>query len=462
MLTAGMTAVCAIASSKIKMSEKVTVRTNLPRIAELRTLLLASFGGALEFYDFIIFVFFAGVIGNLFFSPRFPDWVRQLQTFGIFAAGYFARPLGGIVMAHFGDTRGRKRMFMLSVVLMAFPTLVIGLLPTYQSIGITAPLLLLAMRLLQGIAIGGEAPGAWVFVAEHARRDRVGLAIGLLTSGLSCGIMLGSLITTAITLGFTPAQITSGLWRVPFVIGGIFGFIAMLLRRWLQETPVFEQIQRRAMVSRELPLRTILRSHRLAIVSSVVSTWMLTAVIVVVILMTPSLLQNVFRLSPRDVQLANLAGTAVLCLSTFATAVATDRFGVRRVTLALLPLLVIATYALYIGAERVTVGTASALYIRRCRCGRRGACTPHHGSRISFPGPFLRCFIPLQHIVCGFRRPDPRSRVLACTPQSTQSRALHRSRYHVGLSSHSKGTNYRPLHHETELNGDTRAMHNTV
>ena len=353
MLTAGMTAVCAIASSKMKMSEKVTVQTNLPRIAELRTLLLASFGGALEFYDFIIFVFFAGVIGNLFFSPRFPDWVRQLQTFGIFAAGYFARPLGGIVMAHFGDTRGRKRMFMLSVVLMAVPTLVIGLLPTYQSIGITAPLLLLAMRLLQGIAIGGEAPGAWVFVAEHARRDRVGLAIGLLTSGLSCGIMLGSLITTAITLGFTPAQITSGLWRVPFVIGGIFGFIAMLLRRWLQETPVFEQIQRRAMVSRELPLRTILRSHRLAIVSSVVSTWMLTAVIVVVILMTPSLLQNVFRLSPRDVQLANLAGTAVLCLSTFATAVATDRFGVRRVTLALLPLLVIATYALYIGAERV-------------------------------------------------------------------------------------------------------------
>lgn len=256
-------------------------------------------------------------------------------------------------MAHFGDTRGRKRVFMLSVVLMAVPTLLIGLLPTYQSIGITAPLLLLAMRVLQGIAIGGEAPGAWVFVAEHARRERVGFAIGLLTSGLSCGILLGSLVTTGMTLAFSQAQITSDLWRAPFVMGGIFGFIAMFLRRWLQETPVFQEMQQRAIVSRELPLRAVLRSHRRAIAASVVSTWMLTAVIVVVILMTPSLLLSAFRLPPSNVQLANLAGTAALCLSTFGTAVATDRFGVRRVTFVLLPLLAIATYALYIGAEHL-------------------------------------------------------------------------------------------------------------
>ena len=152
--------------------------------AEFRTLALASLGGALEFYDFIIFVFFTAVIGRLFFAASLPDWLRQFQTFGIFAAGYVARPLGGIVMAHFGDTRGRKRMFTLSVLLMAIPTLLIGFLPTYSSIGIGAPLLLLAMRIMQGIAIGGEAPGGWVFVAEHARHGRTGLAVGLLTGGL--------------------------------------------------------------------------------------------------------------------------------------------------------------------------------------------------------------------------------------------------------------------------------------
>src|ERR1700720_194424 len=166
--------------------------------SEVRILSLASIGGALEFYDFIIFIFFIAVIGKLFFAASLPEWVRQAQTFGIFAAGYLARPLGGIVMAHFGDTRGRKRMFTLSVLLMAIPTLLIGLLPTYQSIGVAAPLLLLLMRILQGVAIGGEAPGAWIFVAEHARLGRVGFAVGLLTSGLSLGILLGSLIATCL------------------------------------------------------------------------------------------------------------------------------------------------------------------------------------------------------------------------------------------------------------------------
>jgi MFS family permease len=324
-----------------------------PTVGEFRTLSLASLGGALEFYDFIIFVFLSGVIGRVFFSAGLPEWARQLQTFGIFAVGYFARPLGGIVMAHFGDTRGRKRIFTLSVLLMAIPTLLIGLLPTYRSIGIAAPLLLLLMRLMQGIAIGGEAPGAWVFVAEHARRERVGLAVGLLTSGLSFGILLGSLMAACINMAFSQTQIDNGVWRVPFVIGGVFGLIAMLLRRWLRETPVFEEMRRRAIESQEVPLRTVLQSHQPAIAVSLLSTWMLTAVIVVVILMTPALLQSMFRLAPTATQLASLAGTAALCISTIATGAATDRFGIRRVSMVLLPLLVVATYGLYIGAERL-------------------------------------------------------------------------------------------------------------
>ncbi|HYY31629.1 MAG TPA: MFS transporter, partial [Chthoniobacterales bacterium] len=263
-------------------------------VSEARILALASIGAALEFYDFIIFVFFANVIGQLFFAASLPDWVRQAQTFGIFAVGYLVRPIGGIVMAHFGDIRGRKRMFMLSVLLMAIPTLLIGLLPTYRSIGVVAPLLLLAMRVMQGAAIGGEAPGAWVFVAEHARRGRAGIALGLLTSGLSFGILLGSLTATSLSRIFSNAQIAAGAWRIPFLIAGVFGFIATWLRRWLKETPVFEEMQRRAALSRELPLRAVLKGHGPAIVTSIVSTWMLTAAIVVVILMTPSLAPILF------------------------------------------------------------------------------------------------------------------------------------------------------------------------
>ena len=319
-------------------------------LTEIRTLALASLGGALEFYDFVIFVFFTAVIGKLFFSASLPEWVREIQTFGIFAAGYLARPLGGIVMAHFGDMHGRKRMFTLSILLMAIPTLLIGCLPTYPTAGVIAPLLLLLMRVLQGVAIGGEAPGGWVFVAEHAQQQRVGLAVGLLTGGLSLGILLGSLVAVGLNFKFSQAEIASGFWRLPFVLGGVFGFIAMFLRRWLNETPVFEEMRQRAALSHELPLGTVLKKHRRAVAISVISTWMLTAAIVVVILMTPVLLQKLFGLAPRAVQMANLAGTAALCLSVVAIGVATDRFGIRRVSIPTLLLLIAATYGLYYGA----------------------------------------------------------------------------------------------------------------
>ena len=137
------------------------------------------------------------------------------------------------------------------------------------------------------------------------------------------------------------------------MIGGVFGFLAMFLRQWLGETPVFEEMRMRAAASRELPLRVTLRNHRRAVVTSAISTWVLTAVIVVVILMTPVLLQKLFGLASCGTQMANLAGTAALCLSTVMIGAATDRFGMRRVSVPALTLMIAATYALYLGAERM-------------------------------------------------------------------------------------------------------------
>lgn len=320
--------------------------------AGLHTLWLASLGGALEFYDFVIFVFFTSVLAKLFFSSGTAEWLRQVETFGIFSVGYLARPLGGVVLAHYGDTLGRKRVFTFSILLMAIPTLLIGLIPTYQSIGIAAPLLLVGMRILQGVAIGGEAPGAWVFVAEHARKRQTGFAIGLLTAGLSLGIFLGSLVATVMNVAFNSTQIAAGFWRIPFLIGGVFGFGALLLRQRLSETPVFEEIRSTAAAARELPLRLVLRKHLFGIAISVVSTWTLTASIVVVILMTPTLLQKLLHLDPFSTQVANLAGTAALALSTVLIGAATDRFGVRRVAVPILLTLILGAYGLYEGVGR--------------------------------------------------------------------------------------------------------------
>lgn len=280
---------------------------------DYKTLSLAALGGALEFYDFIIFVFFAVVIGELFFPADIPEWLRQFQTFGIFAAGYLARPLGGIIMAHFGDLIGRKRMFTLSIIMMALPTLLIGLLSTYAVLGIAAPLLLLLLRILQGAAIGGEVPGAWVFVAEHVPARRIGVACGTLTAGLTAGILLGSLVATAINRGMSPSEVSDWGWRLAFVLGGVFGIVAMYLRRWLHETPVFAEMQANKALAEELPLKTVLRSHKSSVVISMLLTWLLSAGIVVVILMTPTYLQKVHGISPADALTAN--SLAILALT---------------------------------------------------------------------------------------------------------------------------------------------------
>ena len=314
---------------------------------EVRTLTLAALGGALEFYDFIIFVFFTAVIAQLFFPPDMPDWLKQLQTFGIFAAGYLARPLGGIVMAHFGDRIGRKRMFMLSVLLMAVPTLLMGLLPTHASIGIAAPILLLLLRILQGAAVGGEVPGAWVFVSEHVPDSRVGFACGTLTSGLTFGILLGSLVATWVNTSWTHDDVLAWAWRLPFILGGLFGMLAVWLRRYLEETPVFEEMRRRREVVMGLPLKIVLQGHGGAVIRSMLITWMLTAGIVVVILMTPTLVQTMFAIAPATAAQASSIATFALCVGCVLYGIAVDRFGVERVLVVGASGLIAATAGLY-------------------------------------------------------------------------------------------------------------------
>lgn len=315
---------------------------------DARTLGLAALGGALEFYDFVVFVFFTATLGKLFFPPGTAPWLAQLQVYGIFAAGYLARPLGGIVMAHFGDRGGRKRMFTLSVLLMAVPTLLIGLLPTYAQIGLLAPLLLLLLRIVQGIAVGGEVPGAWVFVAEHVPPRHVGFACASLTAGLTAGILVGSLLAAWINTALTPEQVAGGGWRWPFLLGGAFGLFAVFLRRWLQETPVFVALRARRQLAEGLPVRQVLAGHAGAMVRSMLASWLLTAAIVVGVLLTPNLVQSSFGLPPALAFQGGSVATAALIFGCLAAGWAVDRHGVAATLLVGSLALLAAIYALYL------------------------------------------------------------------------------------------------------------------
>lgn len=314
---------------------------------DTRTLLLSALGGALEFYDFVIFVFLTETLRKLFFPVGTPEWLGTLQVYGIFAAGYLVRPIGGVVMAHFGDRSGRKRMFTLSVFLMALPTLFIGLLPTYAQVGVAAPLALLALRIVQGIAIGGEVPGAWTFVAEHAPRGRVGFACASLSAGLTAGILIGSLISTAINTWLAPAQVLDWGWRVPFLIGGVFGFLAVYLRRWLSETPVFAAMRESRQLVQELPLKQVLRDHLPGVALSMLVTWLLTAAIVVIILMTPTIVQQAFGMEPSRAFLGNSLAAFCLTLSAVGGGWLVDRIGRGRALLLGSLGVLLSSFALY-------------------------------------------------------------------------------------------------------------------
>ena len=317
---------------------------------QLKILTLASLGGALEFYDFVVFVFFASTMGALFFPADMPGWLKQVQTFGIFAAGYLARPLGGLVMAHFGDLRGRKRMFMLSILLMAVPTLLMGLLPTYAQIGVLAPILLLLLRIVQGAASGGEAPGAWVFVSEHVAPNRRNFACGSLSLGLLAGILLGSLVALLINTLLDAAALLAWGWRIPFVLGGVFGLLALHLRKQLHETPVFTALQAQKRLAEELPLKTVVREHLGSVALAMLLTWLLTAAVVVTILMMPTFLQGL-GVTRSDALTGNALAVLAAMLANLVAGRLADRFGAGRVLALWSLLLGIAFFVFYRQAQ---------------------------------------------------------------------------------------------------------------
>ncbi|MEI7053509.1 MFS transporter [Pseudomonas koreensis] len=332
--------------------------------SDYKTLGLAALGGALEIYDFIIFVFFALTLSQLFFPPEMPEWLRLLQSFGIFVTGYLARPLGGILMAHFADRLGRKKVFSLSILMMALPCLLIGIMPTYAQIGYFAPLLLLALRILQGAAVGGEVPSAWVFVAEHAPAGHRGYALGFLQAGLTFGYLIGALTATFLAQVFTPAEILDYAWRYPFLLGGVFGVIGVYLRRWLSETPVFMAMEAQREARVELPLRTVLREHRLAMLPAMLLTCVLTSAVVVFVVITPTMMQKTFGMTASHTFALSALGIVFLNIGCVIAGLLVDRIGAWRTVMLyslLLPLGISVLYScLIMGGNWVGLAYAVA------------------------------------------------------------------------------------------------------
>ncbi|CEJ12455.1 Proline/betaine transporter [bacterium YEK0313] len=207
-----------------------------------RQLMAASIGNVLEYYDFVVYAFLASTIATKFF-PSESEVAALLASFAAFGVGFLARPLGGAVIGRIGDKRGRKVALLITIFGMAVGTVGIGILPSFETIGIVAPILLVAMRLIQGLAAGGEWGGATAFIIESAPQGRRGLFGGIGQASIASASLLGSLVVAIVAGLVTAQQMNDWAWRIPFLLGGLLVPVGFYMRRNIEETPAFTAAQ---------------------------------------------------------------------------------------------------------------------------------------------------------------------------------------------------------------------------
>ncbi len=217
-------------------------------------------GNGLEWYDYALYGNFASLISQLFF-PSDSKFVSLLITFGVFAIGFVMRPLGAILFGYVGDKYGRKTSLAFSILMMAIPTSFIGLLPTYSQIGIAAPILLTLIRLMQGLALGGEFSGSITYVVEHAPAKNRVFVGSLSVISLVMGMLLGSAIATLFANILDKESLESWGWRVPFILGFFIGIIGLYIRSALDESPEYENAKQFKQLANK-PIRELFSKHK--------------------------------------------------------------------------------------------------------------------------------------------------------------------------------------------------------
>ncbi len=222
---------------------------------------VASFvGTAVEWYDFFLYGTAAALVFNKLFFPSFEPLTGTLLSFATFAVGFIARPIGGVVFGHYGDRIGRKAMLTSTLLIMGVATCLIGALPTYASIGVAAPILLVALRLLQGFGLGGEWGGAVLMAVEHAPERRRGFYGSWPQTGVPVGLLLGSGVFTVVSR-LPERELLAWGWRIPFLLSALLVGVGVFIRFQIIESPAFTRIKEEKKEAR-LPILEVLKTYR--------------------------------------------------------------------------------------------------------------------------------------------------------------------------------------------------------
>ncbi|MDR5759474.1 MFS transporter [Caballeronia sp. LZ035] len=260
---------------------------------ELRRVVLASVVGSfVEWFEFSVYGYLAAVMGRVFFPASEPG-TQLVASLAAFAIAFFARPFGGLIFGPIGDRYGRKSVLTATIMLMAFATFFIGLVPDYQTIGIAAPLLLLFLRLLQGASAGGEASGAAIFVAEYCADKNRTLITSWIEVGCMCGFCFGALVAALLSHVFSAQQIDSWAWRLPFLLALPLGAIGLYIRYRLDETPAFKAAHRERAPG---GFRELFATHFAALLQSSGIIIVTNVTLFIVVTYTPTYLVSTLKL----------------------------------------------------------------------------------------------------------------------------------------------------------------------
>jgi metabolite-proton symporter len=242
--------------------DQVTATTSSEPTTPLRRVVMASMiGTTIEWYDFFLYNSAAALVFNRLFFPQYDPLTGTLLAFATYALGFVARPLGGIVFGHFGDRIGRKRLLMLSLILMGVATVLIGMLPTYAQIGIAAPAALIALRLMQGFAVGGEWGGAVLMAAEHGDAARRGFWASWPQAGVAAGFLLSAGMLAAISGMLSEADFLAWGWRVPFLASFLLVVVGWYIRNRVAESRLFETALEEAEAPPRMPALEVFRER---------------------------------------------------------------------------------------------------------------------------------------------------------------------------------------------------------
>ena len=261
------------------------------------TVLFICFSSAVAFFDFLIYLYLSDIIAASFFPTITDPAIIKAQGIGLFAIGYLARPLGGIIFGRFGDIKGRKPILFISILVTAATLLAMACLPTYAQWGLIAPALFIVLRLIQGMAFGLFVPLAWVFVAEQVPRQYLSVACSYVTASFFVGVLFSNAFFLWLSNSMTTEQLANYGWRIPFFIAAILSVLPLLAWRWIDESPFFTQMKNSKPQAYVFKPFTLLFKHcKHSIFIGMVLTLIISSITIVVVLLLPDLIELSFTL----------------------------------------------------------------------------------------------------------------------------------------------------------------------